>query len=107
MVDEVEEVILFPDLPRPAPLAQVAADEAFDLAGDPAIKLREWLTLQLGAIDNRVRRLKLPAKPAGVTPELAAYLQAHEELVTLKANKDAYMKALNKLTHFARQEGPT
>lgn len=102
-MDEAEEIVLFPDLAgdRPAP---TSSDELLGLADDPALaNLREWLTLQLGTLDNRMRRMKPLAKPAGLTPELATYLQAREEQAALKATKDTYMKALGKLNHYARQ----
>lgn len=107
MTEDAEEIILFPDLPRPPAPTEgppVSSDELLGTFGEPALApLREWLTIQMGTLDNRMRRHKASAKPPGITPEIAAYIQAREEYATFKAGRDAYMKAVGKLDHYAKQ----
>ena len=100
---DLEEVVLFPDLPVLAVGDLHVADEppsAAEAGSLPA--LREWLTVQLAHLDGQMRKQSGVGKPAGITAEIAAYIQAREVQASRKAAKDAYMKALHKLDHFAR-----
>ena len=78
-----------------------SSDELLGTFGNmPLASLREWLTVQLTHVESQMR--KATSKPQDLTPELAA--QARQLQSERKAMKDAYMKALNKLDHYARQD---
>ena len=105
--DDLEEVLLFPEMAPPAPVVAAAAerwvkeaprssDELLGTFGNmPLASLREWLTVQLSQIDGQMRKA---AKSGAATPELVARAREHKGL------RDAYMKALNKLDHYAQRD---
>lgn len=103
---DAEEVVLFPDLPgppveAPAPTGTPpAADvsEAFD-------SLCTWIDMQLTMAEAVLRKHKEPAKPEGLTPAIAAYVQAREAKAAAKATREAYMKAQQKADHYAAKAG--
>lgn len=95
--NEAEEVVLFPELAPPV------ADEEGELE-PTAEALRTWLTVQLSQLEGQLRNHKQPPKPA-ISQDAAAYFEARAAKDRLKASKDAYLKALNKLDHYARQQG--
>lgn len=103
-VHDLEEVVLFPGLSAPpAEDGPRSSGELLAMTGDaPLVALREWLTIQLTHVDGQMRKQSGLSKPADITPEVAAYIQAREAQASRKAAKDAYMKALHKLDHFAR-----
>ena len=109
--DDLEEVLLFPDLVPPTPAIAAAAerwvkeaprssDELLGTFGNmPLVSLREWLTVQLSQIDAQVRKA---SKAPALTPELVA--RTREQQTERKGLRDAYMKALNKLDHYAQRD---
>ena len=106
---DAEEVILFPDH-APTIAADHGSRSSYELLGAmgqilPPAGFRDWLAGQLAQIEAQARKQTGLTKPAGITPEVAAYIQAREAQAGRKATKDAYMKVLNKLDHFARQGG--
>jgi hypothetical protein len=104
---DLEEVVLFPDMAPPlADEGPRSSDELLRSFEDvPLVALREWLTVQIAHVDGQMRKQASTPKPAGLTPELAAYLQARETQAGRKTMREAYMKAINKLDHYARQAG--
>lgn len=105
---DAEEVVLFPEhLPAiatdPSDHGPRSSHELLEAMGStlPPAGLREWLTIQLTQLDGQLRKPG-PSKLAGITPEVAAYIQASEARAGLKAARGAYTKALNKLDHYSR-----
>lgn len=100
---DLEEVVLFPDMA--SPIADRGSSPYNKLLPEPVDEsmaaLREWLALQLAQLEGQIRKQGGLGKPVGLTPELNAYIQARENQAARKASKDAYMKALQKLDHFA------
>lgn len=95
--NEAEEVVLFPEL------APFAAKEKIEFE-PTAEALRTWLAVQLSQLEGQLRNHRQPPKPT-ISQEVAAYFEACAAKDRLKASKDAYLKALNKLEHYARQQG--
>ena len=106
-----EEVILFPDLVAASavdrsPEGPRSSYELLEAMGNalPPAGLREWLAVQLAQLEKQARKQPGPPKPAGITSDLAVYIQAREVQAARKATKDAFMRALNKLDHFTNSE---
>lgn len=101
---DAEEVVLFPGLPAQAdevPGDALSASEAGEALG----KLRVWIGAQLVMAEDQLRKHKDPAKPEGITPAIAAYLQAREAKAGFKAAREAYMKATQKADHYVKKAG--
>lgn len=94
---DVEEVILFPGPPGAPAEVPGPTDEAF-------AKLHAWIGAQLTMAEAQLRKHKEPAKPDGITPAIAAYLQAREVKAATKASREAYMKALQKADHYGKRD---
>lgn len=101
---DLEEVVLFPDMALPiADRDSISDDELLaELGDEPLSALRDWLALQLAQLEGQIRKQGGLSKPSGLTPDLNAYIQARENHAARKASKDAYMKALQKLDQFDR-----
>lgn len=99
--DDLEEVILFPDLAPPPVASETSPEDEHQAdAAAPLLALRVWVTVQLAQFEGQLHKQKQITKPPGLTPELVAYFQAREVQVVRKASRDAYMKTLQKLDHF-------
>lgn len=103
-VRDLEEVVLFPELSALAAESGAETSRESQVSdGETALgALREWLTLQLAHVDGQMRKQSGASKPEGLTPDIAAYIQAREAHASRKAARDAYMKALHKLDYFAK-----
>ena len=104
-VHDLQEVVLFPNMDPPIAGQDLCSrDELLDASkGATLPALREWLRLQLAQLEGQARKQSGLNKPPGLTPEVAAYIQARETQLVRKASKDAYMKALQKLDYLISQ----
>lgn len=56
-----------------------SSDEMLALTSDaPLVALREWLAIQLAHVNGQMRKQSGVTKPAGITPDIVAYIQARE-----------------------------
>ena len=101
---DAEEVFLFPDLPGPpAAIPDPAGALPAADAGEAFANLHTWISAQLTMAEAQLRKHKELAKPDGITPAIAAYMQAREAKAAAKASREAYMRTLQKADHYGKR----